>query len=140
MSIVKSGKKIVEKITGWRRPSSNDLDRLVRLRKANTFRFKDDGLVPNHRHWDMIVYCGAVTLPEQCDPAGIFANVFERNGWGSSWRNGNYDYVHYHSRIHEVLGLARMGQGSVRRPAGPHIDPEGRRRRRAACRHRPSLP
>ena len=112
MPIVESGKKIVEKITGWRRPSSNDLDRLVRSRKANTFHFKDDGLVPNHPHWDMIVYRGAVKLPEQFDPAAILEDVFERNGWGSSWRNGIYDYVHYHSRIHEVLGLAR-GSGKV---------------------------
>ena len=30
-----------------------------------------------------------------------------------SWRDGVYDYVHYHSRIHEVLGVAR-GSGRVR--------------------------
>lgn len=39
--------------------------------------------------------------------------MFERNGWGDSWRNGIYDYVHYHSRIHEVLGIAR-GTAKVR--------------------------
>ena len=59
MPTIESGKKFVEKITGWQRPSSKDLDRLVRSRKANTFHFKDDGLVPNHPHWDMIVYRGA---------------------------------------------------------------------------------
>ena len=138
MPIVESGKKIVEKITGWQRPSSDDLDRLVRSRKANIFHFNDDGLVPNHPHWDMIVYRGAVKLPEQFDPAAIFEDIFERNGWGSSWRNGIYNYVHYHSRIHEVLGVAR-GSGKVQfgGTAGPHIDPEGRRRRCAARRHRP---
>ena len=31
---------------------------------------------------------------------------------GDSWRDGIYDYVHYHSRIHEVLGIAR-GSGKV---------------------------
>ena len=35
------------------------------------------------------------------------------DGWGDSWRNGIYDYAHYHSRIHEVLGVAR-GQARVR--------------------------
>jgi uncharacterized protein YjlB len=40
-------------------------------------------------------------------------DLFEKTGWGDSWRNGIYDYVHYHSRIHEVLGIAR-GKGTVR--------------------------
>lgn len=39
--------------------------------------------------------------------------MFVRNGWGDSWRNGIYDYLHYHSRIHEVLGIAR-GSAKVR--------------------------
>ena len=39
--------------------------------------------------------------------------LFEANGWGDSWRNGIYGYVHYHSRIHEVLGVAR-GTAKVR--------------------------
>jgi uncharacterized protein YjlB len=34
-------------------------------------------------------------------------DLFDENGWGDSRRNGIYDYVHYHSRIHEVLGIAR---------------------------------
>jgi uncharacterized protein YjlB len=33
--------------------------------------------------------------------------LFRQNGWRASWRDGIYDYVHYHSRIHEVLGVAR---------------------------------
>jgi uncharacterized protein YjlB len=36
----------------------------------------------------------------------------EANGWGDSWRDRIYDYVHYHSRIREVLGIAR-GTGRV---------------------------
>ncbi|WP_348629624.1 hypothetical protein [Mesorhizobium sp. M7A.F.Ca.ET.027.03.2.1] len=103
---------MVEKTTGWRRPSSNDVDSLVRSRKANTFQYNGDGVIPNHPHWPLIVYCGALKLPRQFDPAAIFEDVFERNGWGSSWRNGMYDYVHYHSRIHEGLGVAR-GSGKV---------------------------
>jgi uncharacterized protein YjlB len=34
-------------------------------------------------------------------------------GLRETWRDGIYDYVHYHSRIHEVLGIAR-GKGRVR--------------------------
>lgn len=42
-----------------------------------------------------------------CDPAAVFEDLFERHGWGDFWRDGIHDYVHYHSRIHEVLGIAR---------------------------------
>ncbi|MBZ9942238.1 cupin [Mesorhizobium sp. BR1-1-13] len=112
MSILESAKKIVEKMTGWQRPSSDDFDRLVRSPKANTFGFEDDGIIPNHPSWPLIVYRGVAMLPADFDPAAIFEDLFARNGWQGSWRNGIYDYVHYHSRIHEVLGIAR-GTGKV---------------------------
>jgi uncharacterized protein YjlB len=63
--------------------------------------------------WPLIVYKRAVRLPECLDPAAVFEELFESRGWGSSWRDGIYDYAHYHSRTHEVLGIAR-GSGRVR--------------------------
>jgi uncharacterized protein YjlB len=59
-----------------------------------------------------VIYKSAVRLPEALDPAAVFEDLFESNGWGGSWRDGIYDYAHYHSRIHEVLGIAR-GSGRV---------------------------
>src|SRR5207247_1410621 len=46
-------------------------------------------------------------------PAAVLEELFKSNGWVDSWRDGVYDYVHYHSRTHEVLGVAR-GQARVR--------------------------
>ena len=112
MAVLEDAKKIAEKITGWSRPSDDDLAQVVLDRKANTFRFKDDGIVPNHPKWPLVVYRGAVRLPKALDPAAVLEDLFESNGWGDAWRDGIYDYVHYHSRIHEVLGIAR-GRGKV---------------------------
>jgi len=86
---------------------------LVDKQEALTFRFADDGLVPNHPRWPMLVYPGVVRLPDDVDPAAVFEDIFSANGWGDSWRNGIYGFVHYHSRIHEVLGIAR-GTAEVR--------------------------
>jgi uncharacterized protein YjlB len=111
--MLEDAKKIAEKVTGWARPSRDNLSALVRDRKASTLRFKDDGIIPNHPKWPLVIYRGAVRFPKNLDPAAVLEELFECNGWGDSWRNGIYDYVHYHSRIHEVLGIAR-GEGKVR--------------------------
>ena len=50
-----------------------------------------------------VVRCGS----PGCSTEAIFEELFERNGWADSWRNGVYDYLHFHSRIHEVMGVAR---------------------------------
>lgn len=120
MPWLEDAKKVAEQVTGWRRPDKTMLGDLVRARKANTFRLKDDGLVPNHPRWPLIVFRSPVKLAADLDPAAVFEELFAGNGWGASWRNGIYDYTHYHSRIHEVLGIAR---GSARVQFG---GPKGR--------------
>lgn len=56
---------------------------------------------------------GAVGLDEGHEPAAVIEDLFEANGRGDIWRDGIYDYAHYHSRIQEMLGIAR-GKGRVR--------------------------
>jgi uncharacterized protein YjlB len=111
--LIETIKEQVDKITGWGRPTHRQLDEALRQRKPNVFRFADDGLIPNNPKLPLIIYRGAVRLTNAEDPAAIFEVLFNRNGWKSSWRDGIYDYVHYHAEIHEVLGIAR-GQASVR--------------------------
>jgi uncharacterized protein YjlB len=113
MGMLESLKEGVEKITGWRRPSPADLRSMVRRRKPNALRFKDDGVIPNNPKLPFIVYRSPVSLADNFDPAAVFEELFARNGWRDSWRDGIYDYVHYHSRTHEVLGVAR-GHARVR--------------------------
>jgi uncharacterized protein YjlB len=113
MDLLEDVKKSTERVTGWRRPSSDQVAALLRRSKRGMFRFRDDGKIPNHPRWPVIVYWSAVQLPRTLDPAAIMEELFESNDWADSWRNGIYDYLHYHSRIHEVLGVAR-GSAKVR--------------------------
>ncbi|MGY8684080.1 cupin domain-containing protein [Bradyrhizobium sp. UFLA05-153] len=106
-------KGYAERATGLRRPGKRKAGDLAQVRKPHTIRFKDDGLVPNHPRWPLVIYRGAVDLDQRHDPAAVLEDLFEANGWRDTWRNSIYDYEHYHSRIHEVLGVAR-GKGRVR--------------------------
>lgn len=78
---------------------------------TDTFVFEDDSFIPNNT-LPLIVRRGAVQ-PSAPDRARSFENVFWKHGWTNSWRNGIYDYHHYHSTAHEVLGIA-CGSGTVR--------------------------
>jgi len=75
--------------------------------KPLTFMFKDDGAVPNNPALPVLVYKGAVDFGATRDPAGAIEKLFSANGWAhGQWRNGIYPFVHYHSMIHETLGIA----------------------------------
>jgi uncharacterized protein YjlB len=100
-------RKLVEKS-----PAADEARTMVRARTPSAYRFSDDGIVPNHPKWPLLLYRRAIRFSKDYDPATIIDTVFEANGWGRSWRDSIYDFVHYHSQVHEVLGVAR-GTGEV---------------------------
>jgi len=67
-------------------------------------RLKGDGSFPNNEGLPLLVYQGALALP-QSNPAAMVEDLFKANGWNGSWRNGIYEFHHYHSTAHEVLGV-----------------------------------
>ncbi len=75
------------------------------------FVFADDGLVPNNP-MPFLVYKDAIDVAN-AHPEKTIEGLFGANGWGQMWRNGVYDYLHYHATVHEALGLAR-GHARVR--------------------------
>src|SRR6201990_3173005 len=79
--------------------------------KPLTFVFADDGLIPNNP-MPFRVYKSAVDL-DNGHPEKTIEGLFGANGWGAMWRNGVYDFAHYHATVHEVLGIAR-GHARVR--------------------------
>ena len=79
--------------------------------KPLTFVFEDDGLVPNNR-MPFLVYRRTIDVDND-HPEKTIEGLFGANGWGDMWRNGVYDYLHYHATVHEALGVAR-GHARVR--------------------------
>jgi uncharacterized protein YjlB len=56
-----------------------------------------------------LLYRGAFAIAAGDEGAGAKAieRVFQQNGWCNGWRDTVYDYEHYHSSAHEVLGCFR---------------------------------
>jgi uncharacterized protein YjlB len=72
-----------------------------------TFLFADDGETPNNPRLPLLVYRAAVEVRDAADPAVPFERAFARHGWGDGWRNGIFGFLHFHTRAHEALGIAR---------------------------------
>ena len=65
------------------------------------------GQIPNNPRLPVLLHRGAVPPG---DPAAAEA-LFARHGWPPAWRNGIYDFDHYHPNAHEALAIT---SGSVR--------------------------
>jgi uncharacterized protein YjlB len=81
--------------------------------KPLTFKFKDDGTIPNNPRLPFLLYRRAIDVQDAPLGEEVIERIFGRNGWGDMWRNGVYPYAHYHSMIHEAMGVAR-GRAKVR--------------------------
>jgi uncharacterized protein YjlB len=68
--------------------------------KVQTFYLKDDGIMPNNPDLPVILYQGALKNQER-----QAEKIFNQHNWTNSWTNGVFDYHHYHSDTHEVLGV-----------------------------------
>ncbi len=88
--------------------------------RVTAIMLHDDGQVPNNPTLPLVICRGVLDAGDSADPEAAFEELFHRNGWGHGWRNGIFDYHHFHSTAHEVLGIAR-GHAEVRfgGPDGP---------------------
>ena len=50
---------------------------------------------------------GAIAIFEEGRIEVLRLGLKDVPGWGDAWRDGVYDYLHFHSRIHEVMGVCR---------------------------------
>lgn len=64
---------------------------------------KDDGTFPNSR-LPVLLYQGVLEIP-LLFPSAHVKKLFEQHKWSNSWDAGIFEYHHYHSITHEVLGI-----------------------------------
>jgi uncharacterized protein YjlB len=88
------------------------MDPIEAIQRVNIIRhiLKDDGTFPNNGLLPLMIYQRALQIPEH-DAEKIITELFETNEWVNAWVDGVFDYHHYHSTAHEVLGVIR---GSAR--------------------------
>lgn len=67
------------------------------------YRFRATVEIPNNPTLPLVAYRGAFSgKPERV--ATAFENQLLLGGWQAAWRWGVYNFPHYHSTAHEVLG------------------------------------
>lgn len=77
------------------------------MEQAKFMYFEDDSSIPNNESLAVVFYPGVFgDNPEKIE------ETFNQNGWTNSWTNGVFDYHHYHSNTHEVLGV-RSGSAVI---------------------------
>ena len=81
------------------------------LMKIELLRLEPHEWIPNHPSLPVVLYRNALMPTDVEETAAGFETMFQNHGWPPQWRNGVYDYHHYHSTAHEVLGFA---SGSAR--------------------------
>lgn len=76
-------------------------------------RFSDAGDIPNNPSLPALVVKKAIQAVKPEERARFFEETWPKHGWIPAWRWGVYDFPHYHSTAHEILGVF-AGQATLR--------------------------
>lgn len=81
-----------------------------------TYIVNDDGQFPNCSIQNLPVLIYKSAFPSSGSPSELANKIeetFAHNGFPPQWRFGLYEYAHYHSTSHEILGVFK-GSARVR--------------------------
>ncbi|AGA31033.1 hypothetical protein [Singulisphaera acidiphila] len=75
--------------------------------RLETLQLEPNGNAPNSR-FPVLIYRAAIKGEPDGDLTDVIEATFRRHNWLNNWREpAVYNYYHYHSTTHEVLGFAR---------------------------------
>lgn len=70
------------------------------------WRLEPHGWVPNNPRLPVLFYKTALTPKRDRNLETEFDSLFDMNGWPVQWHDSVFDFHHYHSTAHEVLGVS----------------------------------
>jgi uncharacterized protein YjlB len=88
--------------------------------EIKTILFSENGNFPNNPDLPVLLYKSVFDFSSP-DPASEIEKTLAQNNWRGSWRNGIYNFQHYHSTAHEALGV--YSGWAVVQLGGPENDP-----------------
>ncbi|CAH0186472.1 cupin domain-containing protein [Roseomonas sp. CECT 9278] len=68
---------------------------------AELLFLREDPAIPNNPRLPVVLHRGAVAAGD----AAAAEALFRRHGWRPAWRDGIFDFHHYHSNAHEALAI-----------------------------------
>jgi uncharacterized protein YjlB len=109
--------------------------------RAETWLAPRGERIPNHPSFPVLIYRGLAAVSAGADSC---QELFAGHGWVGSWVDGVFDFHHFHSTSHEVLGVV-SGEATLELggPQGERFDvsagdvlvlPAGTGHRRASAR------
>ncbi len=72
--------------------------------EIESFQLGENDWVPNNARLPVVIYRHALKGGGE-NLAERFEALFAEHGWLPDWRDGIFDYHHYHSTAHEALGV-----------------------------------
>ena len=87
---------------------------MPRVPEILTFLFEEAGGIPNNPRLPVLIYKRAKDAGGSAEElAKWFEAEWPKHGWHAAWRYTVYDFPHYHSTAHEILGVYR-GHATLR--------------------------